>query len=85
LVVFASLNAMDGINCPDGCTREDSSSQSRSPQPSDGICALCQGGVQPSTGDDFFPIGLIAKRVRSSLLTNLEEISPDPPEHPPRS
>jgi hypothetical protein len=47
LIVFASLNAIDGICCPDGCTHEEAStSQHDDRESSDGSCVLCLGGVE---------------------------------------
>jgi hypothetical protein len=41
LVIFASLNAIDGICCPDGCTHEEEASSTTSlSQSGDGICVL---------------------------------------------
>ena len=46
LVVFASLNAIDGICCPDGCTHErESTSQQQSDHAGDGSCMLCLGSI----------------------------------------
>ena len=46
LVVFASLNALDGICCPDGCTHErESTSQQHGDHSGDGSCMLCLGSI----------------------------------------
>ena len=46
LVVFASLNAIDGICCPDGCTHErESTSQQHNDHSGDGSCMLCLGSI----------------------------------------
>jgi hypothetical protein len=86
IVVFASLNAIDGVACPDGCTHEkEISSQPGGSQLHDGICVLCVGGVNSSASEDLSPGALVAVRVAPAPTTNPGDVPPDPPEHPPRA
>jgi hypothetical protein len=85
LIVFASLNAIDGIWCPDGCTREQPSTTQHDRQSSDGICVLCAGGVESAIMLPPFPSGIVTSRTALSLLTHHLDAPADPPDHPPRS
>jgi hypothetical protein len=84
LVVFASLNAIDGLCCPDGCTREETTSRSSTPQSSDGACVLCVGCVHGNLPDALSPGDLLTTAVFRSAPPDPATVSPDPPERPPR-
>jgi hypothetical protein len=85
LVLFASLNAMDGICCPDGCTHEPQSlSQQHTPGPADGICMLCLGGVDSSVRQDLSPCAVIADSVGLPPFEHPLDALMEPVEHPPR-
>jgi hypothetical protein len=85
LVVFASLNAIDGICCPDGCTHEqEASSRPSTPQGAHGICVLCLGGLSSPFTEDLSPGVPVISVVARVSETNPNDVPPDPPEHPPR-
>jgi hypothetical protein len=85
LTLFASLNAIDGICCPDGCTHEQSStSQHDDRQSSDGACVLCVGGVESTIVLAPLPSVLLTNRIAPSLFTHHLDAPADPPDHPPR-
>jgi ABC-type transporter Mla maintaining outer membrane lipid asymmetry ATPase subunit MlaF len=86
LVLFTSLNAIDGICCPDGCTHEQDGSSTRDNWPvSDGLCVLCLGGVSSSLPDDLSVGMRDVSAVAAAVVTNPADFQPDPPEHPPRA
>ena len=86
LVVFASLNAIDGICCPDGCTHEaPPTSQHQERQSSDGTCVLCVGGVESSIALAPLPSTIVMSRLALRHFTRHLDAPIDPPEHPPRS
>jgi hypothetical protein len=86
LIVFTSLNAIDGICCPDGCTEEQSStSQHDGRQSSDGACVLCIGGVESSIVLAPLPSAMVTSRIALPLFTHHLDAPTDPPDHPPRS
>ena len=86
LILFASLNAIDGIRCPDGCTHEPSStSQHDDRQSSDGACVLCIGGVESSIVLAPSPSAMVTSRIALPLFTYHLDAPTDPPDHPPRS
>jgi hypothetical protein len=86
LVIFASLNAIDGICCPDGCTHEEEASSTTSlPQAGDGICVLCVGGLSSPVPEDLSPGVSIVSAVARIATTNPHDVPPDPLDHPPRS
>jgi hypothetical protein len=85
LVLFASLNAMDGVCCPDGCTQAEQPPAQRHRPESDGICVLCLGGVDSSELQDLSPCGIVIDRVGLPPLAHHLDVPPDPVEHPPRS
>jgi hypothetical protein len=86
LVLFASLNAIDGICCPDGCTLEQAStSQQHDRESSDGACVLCLGGVDSAVPQVPSPFGIITNRIAPALVTHHLDAPTDPPDHPPRS
>ena len=83
LILFASLNAIDGICCPDGCTH-DQTSPAGDPT-SGGACVLCTGGVQSQVADRPSPGVPLSTVVTRVAMMNPIDVSLDPPEHPPRS
>jgi len=85
-VLFASLNAIDGICCPDGCTHEHASaSQHHDRESSDGRCVLCLGAVE-SAAPPMPSASVTATHRFAGLLLTLHLDAPtDPPDHPPRS
>lgn len=86
LILFASLNAIDGICCPDGCTHEEPSpSQHHERQSSDGTCVLCVGGVESSIAPGPLPSAIVMSRIALPLFTHHLDAPADPPDHPPRS
>jgi hypothetical protein len=86
LVLFASLNGMDGICCPDGCTHEQQSPlQQHTPEAADGICMLCLGGVDSSVPQDLAPCGVVSDEVGLPQFAHYLDAPSDPVEHPPRS
>lgn len=86
LVLFASLNAMDGFWCPDGCTREHQSlSQQDTQESTEGICVLCLGGADSSARQELSPCDIVTDRAGLPPLAHLLDAPSDPPEHPPRS
>jgi hypothetical protein len=64
LVLFASLNAMDGICCPDGCTNEQQSApqQHKHDCPA-GICLLCLDAVSLTVRLELMPRDVVSDRV----------------------
>jgi hypothetical protein len=86
LVLFASLNAMDGVCCPDGCTHEQESPlEQHNPEAADGICMLCLGGVDSSVRQDLAPYGVVSDEVGLPQFAHHLDAPSDPVEHPPRS
>jgi len=85
-VLFASLNAIDGICCPDGCTHEQASaSQHHDRESSDGGCALCLGGVESAAPHTPSASVTVTNRFAGFLLALHLDAPTDPPDHPPRS
>ena len=86
LAVFASLNAIDGICCPDGCTDgRESTSQQQGGDAGDASCMLCLGGIDPAAAPVLTPAGVLTTRIEhASLRSHLDALA-DPPDHPPRS
>ena len=86
LVVFASLNAIDGIYCPDGCTHErESASQEHGDLSGDGTCMLCLGGIDSAAGPLLARAEMLTTRVgHPPVMCHLDAIA-NPPDHPPRS
>jgi hypothetical protein len=86
LVLFASLNAMDGICCPDGCTHEQQSPlEQHTPEAADGICMLCLGGVDSPVAQDLAPCGVVSGSIGVPQFVHHLDASSNPVEHPPRS
>jgi hypothetical protein len=86
LIVFASLNAIDGICCPDGCTDEQAStSQQHNRESSDGSCLLCLGVVESAAPQAPSGSGTVTNRFAPLLFTHYLDAPTDPPDHPPRS
>jgi len=85
LVLFASLNAIDGICCPDGCTYEPSTSQRHGPESPDGTCVLCLGGVESAAAHAPAASGIATNRFAPLLFTRHLDAPADPPDHPPRA
>jgi hypothetical protein len=86
LVLFASLNAIDGICCPDGCTHEQAStSPHHDRESSDGRCVLCLGGVESAGPQAASGAGTVTIRFAPLLFTHHLDAPTDPPDHPPRS
>ena len=85
LVLFASLNATDGVCCPDGCTHEQQSpSQQHTPDGTDGICMLCLGGVDSSVRQDLSPCGVATDGIGLPPFAHHVDAPSEPAEHPPR-
>jgi hypothetical protein len=84
LVLFASLNATDGVCCPDGCTHEEQSSSQKHSESGDGICLLCLGGVDASARPDLPTYGIVVEEVGPPPLAHHLDAPLDPLEHPPR-
>jgi hypothetical protein len=85
LTIFASLNAIDGICCPDGCTHEqEQSSRPTAPQANEGICVLCVGGLSTPGSEGLSPAAPVITAVARLAGTTPTDVPPDPPEHPPR-
>jgi len=85
LVLFASLNAIDGVCCPDGCNDEPSSTSQHGQESPDGTCVLCLGGVESTSAPAPAAAGILTKRVAPLLATHPLDATADPPDHPPRS
>ena len=86
VVLFASLNAVDGICCPDGCTHEQAStSQHNDRESSDGSCVLCLGGVESADPQTPSASGIVTDRFTRLLLARHLDAPAEPPDHPPRS
>ena len=86
IVLFASLNAVDGICCPDGCTHEQAStSQHNDRESSDGSCVLCLGGVESADPQSPSASGIVTDRFTPLLVTRHLDTPTDTPDQPPRS
>ena len=85
-VLFVSLNAIDGVCCPDGCTHEQAStSQDHDRESSDGSCVLCLGGVESAVPQAASAAGTVTNRFVPPLFTHHLDAPTDPLDHPPRS
>ena len=86
LVVFASLNAIDGICCPDGCTHErESTSHQQSDHAGDGSCMLCLGSIVSAEVPVLTPSGIVTTHAGHPPLRSLLDAFANPPDHPPRA
>jgi hypothetical protein len=86
VVLFASLNAIDGICCPDGCTHEQASpSPQHDRDSSDGTCVLCLGGVESAVPQTTSAPAIVTNRFTPLLLARQLDAPTEPPDHPPRS
>ena len=86
LVVFASLNAIDGICCPDGCTHErESTPQQHADHAGDGSCMLCLGGIDSTGAPELTPSGMLTTRIGHARLRSHVDALANPPDHPPRA
>jgi len=86
LVVFASLNAIDGIYCPDGCTHQrEAASQQQNDHSGDGSCMLCLGSVVAAAAPVLTPSGLLTARAGHPPLRSHVDAFSHPPDHPPRA
>ena len=85
LVAFATLNAMDSICCPDGCTNDQETPvEHQSPESPDGVCILCLGGVDSAIHHALSPCAIVTTRVAPVHLTPRLDAPTAPLEHPPR-
>lgn len=85
VALFASLNAIDGICCPDGCTHEQPSTSQRDHRDSsDNACVLCVGGIESAPPALPFRSGLVSIRIAPTLYAHHLDAPADPPDHPPR-
>jgi hypothetical protein len=85
LAVFATLNAIDGICCPDGCTHErESPIEQQSPHSPEGVCMLCLGGIDSAMQQDLSPCAIVTTRVTPVQPTQRLDAPTDPLDHPPR-
>jgi len=86
LTLFASLNAIDGICCPDGCAQEQpSTSQHDERQSSDGACVLCVCGVESAVALAPLPSAIVTSRIALPPFAHHLDAPTDPPDQPPRS
>jgi hypothetical protein len=86
LALFASLNVIDGICCPDGCTHErESTSQQDAAHSGDGSCMLCLGGIDSAAVPLLAPSGILTNRVGHPPLRSHLDALANPPDHPPRA
>jgi hypothetical protein len=86
VVLFATLNAVDGICCADGCTHEGASTSPHSDrQSSYGSCVLCLGSLEPAAPQAASASGIVMDRCTLHPLARLLDAPTEPPDHPPRS
>jgi hypothetical protein len=85
VVLFASLNAVDGVCCPDGCTHKPAStSQHNDRQSPEGSCLLCLGGVESAVPQNPSAAGIVTDRITPLVLTRHLDAPTEPADHPPR-
>ena len=86
VVLFASLNAVDGICCPDGCTHDQASTSLHNDrESSEGSCVLCLGGVESSAPQTPSAAGTVIDRFAPLVITRHLDAPTEPADHPPRS
>jgi hypothetical protein len=85
LALFASLSAIDGICCSDGCTDEQAPTSHHDRAASEGGCVLCLGGVESAVPQAPSASGTVTTRFAPPLFTHHLDAPTDPPDHPPRS
>jgi hypothetical protein len=84
LAIIASLSAVDGVCCPDGCTQERQSSTFSPQTSSDGACVLCVG-IDRSPHHDLSPGAVLTRRIVIPIWLATGADSCEPFEHPPRT
>jgi hypothetical protein len=86
MLVFATLIAVDGLCCPDGCTHEQqAAAQQHDQEPGAGSCMLCLGGIDSAAPQALAPSGIVTNRVGPQpSMSHLDAVT-NPPEHPPRA
>jgi hypothetical protein len=84
LVIFASLSAIDGVCCPDGCTNEAQNTSPEQHAPDEGVCMLCTGGVTFSVPDVLGPAIDRSADAAALLVPRPKDGTALPPDHPPR-
>ena len=62
LILFASLNAIDGICCPDGCTHEEESTSQQHTTTRQTAPASCALAASSSAGTGATPSGIVTNR-----------------------
>jgi hypothetical protein len=86
VVVFASLNAIDGICCPDfGTHPRESASPQRRDHSGDGTCMLCLGSIVSAMVPVLAPSDLPMTRAGHPRVRSLVDAFSHPPDHPPRA
>ena len=86
LVLVASLSAIDGVCCPDGCTHEQESPlQPRNQESANGICLLCLGGLVSAVRQDLSSDGVVMDGIELPPAARHFDAPSKPLDHPPRS
>jgi hypothetical protein len=85
IIVFLSLNVLDGVCCPDGCTDQQQSSAAPNPDRPNTGCLLCAGGVNSVAARSVLSPALIVVRAMSERPASPADIPAPPLEHPPRA
>lgn len=85
VILFASLNAMDPVCCPDGCTYEQAAAPPHNPESQDEACMLCLGGVISTARLEFTLNRVMSDRIRLPHLAQPPDAPSVPVDHPPRS
>jgi hypothetical protein len=83
VVIIASVSAIDGVCCPDGCTDEAATEQHESNIPDVG-CLLCAGGIELPVA----VVVLVASHHTPAsfpIANRVLNVPASPPDHPPRS
>jgi len=84
LVVLTSLNVMDGVACPDGCTHDERSSTTPASSTADRSCIFCLGGVDTVIQQALCSGRLVTRGVAIPQPRAHLDAPPDPLDHPPR-